>query len=182
MLFGWIKKLWRSRGFGVHSPFAYRFITRVLREKGVYYCYPSLKQISVDGREYRDFKLLFRLICDFSPDHVCIAIGEGDDEAERAVVAAADSRIKITSVERFTEETERSDRPLIYIRKDHPEASGLMKAVLRRGGMLVLRNFSGSVVPEIRDAQKGVMTFSNGAMTVIVSRPDLPRQDFEIYF
>lgn len=32
----------RSRGFGVHSPFAFHFILRVLREKSPYYCYPQL--------------------------------------------------------------------------------------------------------------------------------------------
>ena len=38
--------MWRrSHGFGVHSPFAYHFITKVIGEReAVYYAYPQIAQ------------------------------------------------------------------------------------------------------------------------------------------
>lgn len=30
----WPRRRWRSRGFGIHSPFAYSFVTEVLAKKG----------------------------------------------------------------------------------------------------------------------------------------------------
>lgn len=35
----------RSGGFGIHSPFAYRFATRVLVEKNEYYCYRWIESL-----------------------------------------------------------------------------------------------------------------------------------------
>lgn len=37
-----LRRLRHSRGFGVHSPFAYRFITEVLRQPCAYYAYDTL--------------------------------------------------------------------------------------------------------------------------------------------
>ncbi|MDE6524298.1 MAG: hypothetical protein K2L66_01945 [Paramuribaculum sp.] len=57
-----IKRRWRGRGNGVHSPFAYRFITEVLRQKDAYYAYDQL-----DGYLPR---LAYRVALCVSPQHV----------------------------------------------------------------------------------------------------------------
>lgn len=70
----------RSRGFGIHSPFAFNFVRFVLREKSPYYCYEylqDLRQAVVDTlREKRphkrvaplkDLKMLFRITNHFNP-------------------------------------------------------------------------------------------------------------------
>ena len=49
---GLLSRLRHSRGFGIHSPFAFRFLTEVLRDRGVYY-----GQKGLDGRG----RLLVRL-------------------------------------------------------------------------------------------------------------------------
>ena len=59
-------KGWRhSRGFGIHSPFAYRFITEVLAQRLPYYGYAD---ISADSR----IRLIFRVIAYFGPEHILI--------------------------------------------------------------------------------------------------------------
>lgn len=56
---GWIKRLRHGRGFGVHSPFAFRFITEVLRETLPYYDYSQLHG--------RGEELFYRVACYFRP-------------------------------------------------------------------------------------------------------------------
>ena len=49
-----------SRGYGVHSPFAYRFIIRVLRETLPYYGFDRLNSLRGD-MSAADARLLFRI-------------------------------------------------------------------------------------------------------------------------
>jgi len=74
----------RSRGFGIHSPFAFNFILRVLRERNHYYAYTAIKRrrkkaYSLSGSikgdhpkviSSRNAKLLFRIACYFTPEHI----------------------------------------------------------------------------------------------------------------
>ena len=39
------QRFWRSKGFGVHSPFAFYFITNVMRQKYHYYAYESIEYL-----------------------------------------------------------------------------------------------------------------------------------------
>ena len=149
-----IKRLWRGRGHGVHSPFAYRFITNVLRLKGHYYASAELERMA----DPRLHKLLFRLVCEFEPD--CIVM-RGVTSATRRAVALADSRVEITDSD--------SDAVVMYSQK---------------GTVTVFRDISSSMEDWIRklESMTSGMTFTDGYMAVAVERTDLPRQDFEIDF
>lgn len=63
----WILRFRNRCGYGVHSPFAFNFITGVVYEKGTYYAYDSLKRThakylpSFMSREIKQLRLLFRL-------------------------------------------------------------------------------------------------------------------------
>lgn len=58
----------RSRGFGVHSPFAFRFVREVLTQRYVYYCYPELEKLcSSCGANKRVVKATFRIALWFRP-------------------------------------------------------------------------------------------------------------------
>lgn len=73
----------RSKGFGIHSPFAFNFILRVLRERCPYYAYEDIhsrrhkaKKLAVKSARhphiisYKNAKMLFRITCYFSPDTI----------------------------------------------------------------------------------------------------------------
>lgn len=71
-------KRWRhGRGFGIHSPFAYTFITEVLRQPYAYYAYSVL-----DGRQ----RLVFRIALYFRPATVALVGAESYATAVRAAM------------------------------------------------------------------------------------------------
>lgn len=92
----------RSRGFGIHSPFAYNFITKVLREREAeYYAYAEIAAFCPRARRagfneifagkdmsIPEAQLLFRVLCHFNPSEI-IEIGHGHEVTnvilERAV-------------------------------------------------------------------------------------------------
>ncbi len=70
----------RSKGHGIHSPFAFNFVRFVLREKSPYYCYDEmgeLRQAVVDSLRdeknhprvvsFKNLKMIFRITNRFNP-------------------------------------------------------------------------------------------------------------------
>lgn len=59
----WIKRFRKRRGYNVHSPFAFNFITSVLYQRGVYYRYSDIDKLGRSGYETtKILKLIFRLV------------------------------------------------------------------------------------------------------------------------
>lgn len=75
-----------GRGFSVHSPFAYRFITRVLRERCHYYCF---RDELTDADERR----LFRVANFLQPRTV--AFVDDCPRARRAVALACPAAVEV---------------------------------------------------------------------------------------
>lgn len=93
----------RSKGYGVHSPFAYNFIRNVLREKYPYYAYSELKEqrkrakvlsVKKSGQQrlisYSNAKMIFRIARYFNPD-IILQIGTTHGVASSALLKATDS-------------------------------------------------------------------------------------------
>lgn len=73
----------RSKGHGIHSPFAYNFVCFVLREKSPYYCYrdmEEMRQAVIDALRdvkshprvisFKGMKMLFRITNYFNPQRI----------------------------------------------------------------------------------------------------------------
>lgn len=73
----------RSRGFGIHSPFAFYFVRRVLRERCHYYAYEQLTKCRHTAHRLianrkatkaiisqSNARMLFRITCYFVPRHI----------------------------------------------------------------------------------------------------------------
>ena len=72
----------RSKGYGIHSPYAFRFVLRVLRERCPYYQYEEIKSTrkravqlgkSATSKRvisYSNAKMLFRVTCHFNPQAI----------------------------------------------------------------------------------------------------------------
>lgn len=98
----------RSRGFGVHSPFAFHFILRVLREKSPYYCYPQLvarrrSAMSLTAAErnhapvmsVKCMKMLLRLSAWFRPSRVLV-LGDDCGLGVTSLLAASSASTAVT--------------------------------------------------------------------------------------
>lgn len=175
-----VKRAWRSRGFGIHSPFAFRFITSVLRGCGAYYSYPAIRQLSVNSRDFRDLAIIFRIICDVCPPLILLAAA--DTESIRATIAYADSRIPVRMACEDIADSSIADKSLLYIYGDNTSAMTAAAKVFDREGIVVARDTTRAYTEAIISILRHGMTFTNGQMTIMVSRHDLPRQDFEISF
>lgn len=78
-----LRRYQHSKGFGIHSPFAFRFVLTVLRERCPYYCYEQLNEFRhlaiVRTRHHlrhpriislKNAKLIFRVTNYFNPPHI----------------------------------------------------------------------------------------------------------------
>ena len=168
-------KRWRhGRGFGIHSPFAYDFITRTLRERLPYYAYDNIDALAVDGRNdklpHRRLRLLYRIAVRFNPSVIGV-FGNKNSDAERATLSDLRSDLVI---------------------KDAPDEC-----------LFAIINSDSDTLPKIcphavyvfTDARRGDqeqklwsqvsrgMRFDNcRGFVVIVTSPSLPRQSFEVRF
>lgn len=87
---------WRhSRGFGIHSPFAFRFVCEVLNPSRAYgfYAYEELeamrRRLRVRSISRRRLRMLFRVVLELRPATVCIVANEPLADLLRFVVAKA---------------------------------------------------------------------------------------------
>ena len=58
----WLKRFRHRCGYGVHSPFAFRFITEVIYERSAYYAYSELDATLTFGQRWRIRRLLHLLL------------------------------------------------------------------------------------------------------------------------
>lgn len=77
----WCKRFRHRCGYGVHSPFAFNLVTRVIFEKWPYYAFKELEEVRKNARRITNLsyllvhpervdQLLFRLVNYFSPQTV----------------------------------------------------------------------------------------------------------------
>ena len=184
-----LRRLWRplgrarrSRGFGVHSPFAFRFITLVLRDsRSVYYSTGKIRDFAAGRRRRRNLAMLFRIVCDRKPQ--TLVLPPDLPEAERRVIHMADSRLQpITPAEALTLPAG-SCRLFICLPELSAENLQAGRRVLSsEDSTLVLLRADSQRLATLKDGLVHIMTFTNGKYAVLVSRHGLPMQNFEINF
>ncbi len=70
----WLCRLPKRRGYGIHSPFAYNFVTQVLYSPGHYYADDTLFPLRdrlLHPRRTAIRRLLFRLANFWQPEEIC---------------------------------------------------------------------------------------------------------------
>lgn len=155
---------WRTaHGFGVHSPFAYYFITRVLRERLPYYDFEQLPRLSgTMGR--RHARMLYRLTVFFRPDSVFVS-------GPRAAEALAIVHLAHPSVAVAADPAEAC--MAIHTAGDDSRAAS---------AVTILLDPHAEALTALQSSLPGGMTFAAKHTAVAVIRKGLPRQDFRLRF
>lgn len=168
-LLHWLRRAARSRGHGVHSPFAYRFITEALHcPKGCrYYAESELEQLPPAVR--RSAVLALRIHAHL-PSLPVVASGVSRDSLEALTVALPG----LTPVDTLPE------RPALLIMGRDCTLDPL--PLLDAGGAVQICHADLPGVRHLRAGMKRGMTFASRDHLVAVGLHHLPRQDFDLNF
>ncbi len=162
-------KRWRSsKGFGVHSPYAFRLVRDVLQTSRSY-SYYAYEDIDAMLRRTHcplpraTAHLIFRLLIEFRPATISIA-SEQSAEALKFIVKAACPDAKIVS----------SDEDFLI-------CDGMVKASPAPLHAVFTNSQNPAAAATIAALQAGHI-YKNPSITVIAALPHLPLQTFEVRF
>lgn len=177
-----LQRFGRSCGFGIHSPFAYDFVRRVLRQPCAYYAYDEIDRLARQARIPSDYmRLLFRVALHLQPSAVAI-IGDHIDICSEILTLA----LPETTIQNIRNATNRSDADFMVIFgnvQNDTEITSDIHALTDRGGSFIIFDMTieeNLLISPDQELKHG-MSFSNGRTVVYVGKRHLPRQHFDIW-
>lgn len=181
----WLCRFRHRCGYGIHSPFAFNFVTDVVYEKGEYYAYAQLEKHPVHrspSLRRKDLRLLFRLANFQHPAHALLFGISADDPLLPWLKAGS----RHTHWHSHTE-TAPSTVDMIVADANWPEATDLLLSHLAEGGMLIVINLWQS--RQHRQAWKRILSHPNTTIAfdlrdfgIVFHRPDLNRQHYKVCY
>lgn len=151
----------RSRGFGVHSPFAFEFIRQVLAQPCAYYCYARIASLAVSRRDAATSRLLFRVALRFRP--ACVSLQPGISLSP-AMIAALEAAMPSATIVTGKAPFMICAGPF----QGTPEPGAVLFSTLPYSD------------PVAHCAPAFGMSFNGSSGSVYVGLPHLPRQAFEL--
>ncbi len=185
----------RGRGFGIHSPFAFYFVLRELKERCPYYAFEQIDRACKTAPEGAlpgsRAKMLFRVVNCFNPAAV-LQIGSDPGGivalAARAVSSkmccyAAGGDAAAMGISRVGSE------PLAFLVNSDATnvAVAQLELLLKRDSVIVMPGIDRSSANshlwgDLKAAMAWGMSFSNGKLGVIVSNSKLPLHHYNLWF
>lgn len=168
---GWLTyplRLRTSKGFGVHSPFAFRLIREVIEERLPYYDYAGINRMHSDV-SCESLRLLYRVAARFSAMEF-IFLGNPDSKMLRVMQLAAPSK-KIM----INPEGECPESSLVVV--DDPGKIGNRNYPPTCVLYLKNREMSKKITPEILSK---AMIFNSKGASVVVLRRNLPGNRYNL--
>ena len=182
----WLRRFRHRRGYGIHSPFAFGFVTGVVYEKGEYYPYSHIRTYYNTMRarpaclRLKDCKLLFRL-ANFQHPARCLITAFGS--AESAEYVMYNLREACASACYTAEAGEPAD--MIVCGTEWPARVDQLAESLREGGMMVVTHVGGcnrGAWLKLLQHPKAQVTFDLYDFGIVCYRSELQRQHYVINY
>lgn len=181
----WIKRFRHRRGYGIHSPFAFNFVTGVVYETGTYYAYQPLRQRydltpSKHGLRWKDAKFLFRL-ANFQRPATAFLQGFGSDGLVQALLNAGCCHTL------FLDPSLQASAHMVVMDSSWTlETARLHLLALPPGGMLVMQGVGHGIQQsnwkELISMPQAQITFNLYDWGIIMYRPELQRAHYIINY
>ncbi len=176
----YLKALRGSRGFGIHSPFAFEFVLNVLRDRHPFYAYEELERRHKvrNGSErpsLQQMKLLFRISSRLDLKYISV-IGNPDTLLiDSLTMPSSQTTIDNTALSSLTivaSNTEMSDT----------EITDAILNNLNHGGSIILFGHNHMVQHIYEHMSHGILFHNGSEPTIIVGQKHLPRQQFLVLY
>lgn len=158
---------WRTtHGFGVHSPWAYYFITEVLFQKYDYYYYAELEKYKGEPEvSMEQLKRVYRIVLSLAPKQIKW-LNEPDEIIYKTIDKAMAGSLH-----------KKSESMVILTEKgyDSPLPEALSYVILGKGNEKMI-----SELGERLDRYGYGMMFYGGKMLVVNADPKLPRCNYHV--
>lgn len=171
----WLLRVRHRNGYGVHSPFAFDFVTNVLYNGEHYYAYKEMDSVLrwwQKGREKKLRRLIFRLANYRRPGTLCCS--GVDEETEEALHRGC---VGATVMKKIWEESPGKADMIVMGGEDD---SALF--YLGEGSMVVLWNLreQRKLWQRLQEDRRVTVTFDLYDVGVAFARKDLNRQNYII--
>lgn len=155
----WFNRWRHTKGYGVHSPLAFRIVKHVMKPRRdvVYYGEEQL-QASAPGnhgeagdcRNLRRARILLRLVAELQPSYVWVSPGIPDIYKEAVMLAGC--VIRIYDGELFPDEVAKADMIVLY---DYNLRKPVWRKIMAPGKSVVAFNVKPGIPEWIREIMKG---------------------------
>lgn len=203
-LLRWVMRFRHRRGYGIHSPFAFRFVTGVIYERGRYYAYDALREIYNAaphryGLRWKDCQLLFRL-ANFQHPATCLLRGFKADSLPTDMVRAACPHCRVLTDNEAQPNGSQSNRSRTFPGSDDTPQADLiitsdgwestpslqLLSRLREGGMLIVQNIRSARQRQawqaLTEQPQAQVCFDLHDFGIVCFRPQLQRQRYVINY
>lgn len=175
-----IDRFRHTRGYGVHSPLAYRLVKHVVRPPRdvVYYGEEQLQALpGVFGRRLRNARVLLRLVAEFQPSFVWVA--PKTDELLMEAVRLAGCAVRVFDGAHFPQEAFNSD---FIVTEGRGITGKLASQLLSAGKPMVAFGVPGTVMAAPHTTLTGGVILEGTDSFIAVPRSDPALHSYIVSF
>lgn len=188
-LFRWLRRFRKRQGYGVHSPYAFDFITGVIYNSEAYYAYDALRRAlpyslsrldeydPVSGLSAKDLRLLFRL-ANFQEARVLHLRGASAAVQSHLLAARPHAAVVDAAV---------AGEPADLLFTDLAASPAPPFSPLSEGGMHILRGIHRSKAAEAfweqcRSHHSATLSFDLWRFGILLNRPKLVPSSYVVNY
>lgn len=170
----WPRRIARRKGFGIHSPFAFDFVRRVIAQPCDYYAYETIAAQARSASDRRLARLLFRVVLFFRPERIA-----ADTPLSPACLAALKTAMPAAATEPSVKAPQ-----LIIVSPGSAYTTESLTDCISRGGTVLFNGLHRGNLNQMsalwRNTEHG-MLFRGRSVAVMAGLTHLPHQKFDVW-